>query len=200
MKLYLIRHGQTDWNLSGKIQGRQDVPLNETGRKQALSLAEAMDSRPVSRVFSSPQKRAYETARAVAERQQVPLLTVFQLAELGYGSWEGRTMKEILEHDRELYEAWWQEPGLTAPPGGETRRDVERRCQAAWLRMLAGLKEDAAIVTHGGTLAVLMAQALQEPQLAGSLMAGNASITTLEYEREIKKFKALEFGDVKHLM
>lgn len=200
MKLYLIRHGQTDWNLAGKIQGRQEIPLNETGRRQALSLAEAMDGRPVKLVFSSPQKRAYETARAVAERQQVPLLTVFQLAELGYGSWEGRTMKEILENDRALYEAWWHEPGLIAPPGGETRRDVELRCQAAWKQMLMDLREDAAIVTHGGTLAVLIAQAMKEPWLAGRLTAGNASITTLEYERETGEFKVLEFGDMRHLM
>ena len=60
MRLYIIRHGQTDWNVLGKIQGRQDIPLNETGRRQAACLAKGMERRPVSMIFSSPQKRALE--------------------------------------------------------------------------------------------------------------------------------------------
>ena len=67
MKIYMIRHGQTDWNLAGKIQGKTDVPLNEEGRAQARFLAEAMKSRPAAKVFTSPLKRARETAQAVAE-------------------------------------------------------------------------------------------------------------------------------------
>ena len=66
MKLYIIRHGQTDWNVEGKIQGRQDIPLNDMGRRQARALADGMKSRPVAAVYSSPQKRAMETAEAIA--------------------------------------------------------------------------------------------------------------------------------------
>ena len=64
MKLYLIRHGQTLWNQEGKIQGKTDIPLNDEGRKQAGLLAEAMENRPVGAVYSSPLKRAFETAPA----------------------------------------------------------------------------------------------------------------------------------------
>ena len=60
-KIYLIRHGQTDWNRAGKIQGMRDIPLNETGRQQARQLAEGMADRPVARVFTSRLKRARET-------------------------------------------------------------------------------------------------------------------------------------------
>ena len=67
MKLYLIRHGQTLWNQEGKIQGKTDIPLNDEGRKQAGLLAEAMENRPVGAVYSSPLKRAFETASCVAE-------------------------------------------------------------------------------------------------------------------------------------
>ena len=66
MKLYIIRHGQTDWNIAKKIQGRQDIPLNERGRYQAGCLKKAMENRPVTDVFTSPQIRAMETAKAVA--------------------------------------------------------------------------------------------------------------------------------------
>lgn len=79
MKLYIIRHGQTDWNVAGKIQGRRDIPLNAQGRLQAQALAAGMAKRPVTAVFSSPQRRALETAQAIAK----PLnLTVRQLPSL----------------------------------------------------------------------------------------------------------------------
>ena len=60
MKLYIIRHGQTDWNIAKKIQGRQDIPLNERGHFQAQCLGKAMENRPITAVFSSPQIRAME--------------------------------------------------------------------------------------------------------------------------------------------
>ena len=66
MKLYLIRHGQTDWNIQGKIQGSHDIPLNDTGRAQAKLVAEGMDSRPVTKIFSSTLVRAVETARMIS--------------------------------------------------------------------------------------------------------------------------------------
>ena len=98
MKLYLIRHGQTDWNVAGKIQGCHDIPLNETGRKQAQYLAEGMRNRPVTHIYSSPQIRALETARAIAASQGVEVTTLPGLREVEFGGgglagwcllWEG---------------------------------------------------------------------------------------------------------------
>ena len=110
MKLYIIRHGQTDWNVEGKIQGRQDIPLNDMGRRQARALADGMKSRPVASVYSSPQKRAMETAEAIAGPLGLTVKAVPQLMEIGYGDWEGRSAEDILTTDRELYESWWQHP------------------------------------------------------------------------------------------
>ena len=76
MKLYLIRHGQTDWNIQGKIQGSHDIPLNDTGRAQAKLVAEGMDSRPVTKIFSSTLMRAVETARMIGDRQHVDIYLV----------------------------------------------------------------------------------------------------------------------------
>ena len=99
MKLYLIRHGQTDWNVAGKIQGCHDIPLNATGKRQAEYLAEGMSRRPVTHIFSSPQKRALETAQAIAGRQGVGVTALSGLREVEFGGWEGLTWKEIEAKD-----------------------------------------------------------------------------------------------------
>ena len=104
MKLYIIRHGQTDWNVEGKIQGRQDIPLNDMGRRQARALADGMKSRPVASVYSSPQKRAMETAEAIAGPLGLTVKAVPQLMEIGYGDWEGRSAEDLsLIH---IYAGW----------------------------------------------------------------------------------------------
>ena len=100
MKLYLIRHGQTDWNVAGKIQGSTDIPLNDMGKRQAACLAEGMAGRPVTKVFSSCLSRAYETARAIGSSQHVEVIKVHGLEEVGYGVWEGMTMEEIEKNIR----------------------------------------------------------------------------------------------------
>ena len=200
MKLYIIRHGQTDWNIAKKIQGRQDIPLNERGRYQAGCLKKAMEDRPVTAVFSSPQIRAMETAKAVASSSGSVVIPVKDLMEINYGSWEGKTEEELLQEDRALYEAWWSHPAETAPPGGESISQVNERCQKAWKEIKPQLAGDAAIVAHGGLLAHFMEQLLGNESVAASTVAHNASITTIEYEPETERFTLVEFDDYRHLL
>lgn len=200
MKLYIIRHGQTDWNIAKKIQGRQDIPLNERGRYQAGCLKKAMENRPVTAVFSSPQIRAMETAKAVASSSGSVVIPVKDLMEINYGSWEGKTEEELLQEDRALYEAWWSHPAETAPPGGESISQVNERCQKAWKEIKPQLAGDAAIVAHGGLLAHFMEQLLGNESVAVSTVAHNASITTIEYEPETERFTLVEFDDYRHLL
>lgn len=140
MKLYIIRHGQTDWNVQGRIQGRQDIPLNAAGRSQAQMLAKGMEKRPVTAIYSSPQLRAMETAKALAGNQGVEVIPLPELVEIGYGDWEGRTASDILTKERKLYEEWWQHPATVAPPGGETLNQVDARCKKAWERIKGEIK------------------------------------------------------------
>lgn len=129
MKLYIIRHGQTDWNIAKKIQGRQDIPLNERGRYQAGCLKKAMENRPVTAVFSSPQIRAMETAKAVASSSGSVVIPVKDLMEINYGSWEGKTEEELLQEDRALYEA-----------GGHIRQKQHLREAKASARSMSAAK------------------------------------------------------------
>ena len=200
MKLYIIRHGQTDWNIAKKIQGRQDIPLNERGHFQAQCLGKAMENRPITAVFSSPQIRAMETAIAVASPAGVPVIPVRDLMEINYGVWEGKTEEEHLRDDRALYEAWWSHPAETAPPEGESINQVNERCRQAWKEIKPQLTGDAAIVAHGGLLAHFMEQLLGSESIAASTVAHNASITTIEYEPETERFVLVEFDDYKHLL
>lgn len=200
MKLYIIRHGQTDWNIAKKIQGRQDIPLNERGHFQAQCLGKAMENRPITAVFSSPQIRAMETAIAVASPAGVPVIPVRDLMEINYGVWEGKTEEELLRDDRALYEAWWSHPAETAPPEGESINQVNERCRQAWKEIKPQLTGDAAIVAHGGLLAHFMEQLLGSENIAASTVAHNASITTIEYEPETERFVLVEFDDYKHLL
>lgn len=200
MKLYIIRHGQTDWNIAKKIQGRQDIPLNERGHFQAQCLGKAMENRPITAVFSSPQIRAMETAIAVASPAGVPVIPVRDLMEINYGVWEGKTEEELLRDDRALYEAWWSHPAETAPPEGESINQVNERCRQAWKEIKPQLTGDAAIVAHGGLLAHFMEQLLGNESIAASTVAHNASITTIEYEPETERFVLVEFDDYKHLL
>ena len=200
MMLYIIRHGETDWNIGKKIQGRQDIPLNERGHFQAQCLGKAMENRPITAVFSSPQIRAMETAIAVASPAGVPVIPVRDLMEINYGVWEGKTEEELLRDDRALYEAWWSHPAETAPPEGESINQVNERCRQAWKEIKPQLTGDAAIVAHGGLLAHFMEQLLGSESIAASTVAHNASITTIEYEPETERFVLVEFDDYKHLL
>ncbi len=199
MKLYIIRHGQTDWNVEGKIQGRQDIPLNDMGRRQARALADGMKSRPVAAVYSSPQKRAMETAEAIAGPLGLTVKAVPQLMEIGYGDWEGRSAEDILTTDRELYESWWQHPATVAPPGGETLNQVDERCRQAWDMIRSGMKGDTAVVAHGGTLAHFIVHLLEGQPEAKEIVVSNASITTMDYDPESGACRLVDLNDCSHL-
>lgn len=199
MKLYIIRHGQTDWNVAGRIQGSQDIPLNEQGRRQARALARGMAQRPVCAVYSSPQIRALETAQAIAAPFGLEVELLPELVEISYGTWEGRTAQDILTTDSELYDAWWKHPASVAPPGGETLCQVDERCIRAWEHIRSRMNGDTAVVSHGSTLAHFIVHLLKGQSEAREIIVGNASITTMEYFPQEGKCRLVELNDSRHL-
>lgn len=144
MLLYLVRHGETDWNLARRIQGSTDIPLNDTGREQAATTGALLARRNWDAVYSSPLSRAFETASIIADAVGLPAPTpVPALVERAYGEAEG------LE-DEELTRRF---PGDTPVPGREGRGAVVARVLPA-LMELADAHPDQAIivVSHGGVI------------------------------------------------
>lgn len=199
MKLYLIRHGQTQWNIDGKIQGKTDISLNETGILQAEQLAGAMEDRPISAVFTSPLKRADETANIVAAKTCVPVLTVDELREVDFGLWEGLTWQEIGVKYAVDAAAWDVNPVLNTPTGGEPRENCMERSKKAMEYILSHAEGDIAIVAHGGILVFLVDYLLRTRKDKNEIIVKNASITTVEYDKNTGEGNLCSLNETDHL-
>lgn len=155
-RIVLIRHGETDWNVEGRYQGQADPPLNARGREQAHKLARELAKTGIDVIYSSPLRRAWETAEIVARVLGVPLHPEPRLMEIHQGEWQGRLRSEIAARYPELFRRWLTEPWEVTPPGGEHLRDVQRRVYAAVDEILARHRgQTIALVTHRIPIALL---------------------------------------------
>lgn len=175
-ELWLVRHGQTDWNLNGIYQGQQDVPLNETGVAQARTLAEHLRGTSFSTIYSSDLLRAHQTALLLAEVLQVPVRTDPRLREIKQGVWEGKT----IDYVRETYHPDFSPNPkyLTTPraEGAESLADVIRRMIDAANEYFARHNGERILLsTHGLSAAVLYCAAQGIPLVeAGHHIPENA--------------------------
>ena len=129
---WLIRHGETEWNRQQVFRGRIDVPLNQLGRRQAELLGEHFRPHRVDAVYSSPLRRALETAQAIARPHGLEVRTVEGLTDIDYGGWQGLPREEVERTYPDLYRLWEQSPHLVRMPGGESLEEVRRRAYAAF--------------------------------------------------------------------
>jgi len=166
MRIILARHGETDWNVEGRYQGRGfDIPLSLSGRAQALAMAARLAQVPFTRAICSPLLRARQTAEVALGARSADLLTDPDLMEIGHGEWEGRLDAEIRTEYAELCQAWRTSPHLVTLPGGESLQEVLARAWPAFCRACEGLGKDdtALIVSHDGVNRVLLCRVLGLP-------------------------------------
>lgn len=147
--ILLARHGETDWNRDNRFQGHADPPLNESGRAQAAELARALADEPLAAIYSSPLRRAFETAQIVAASHGLEPMAVEALREVHVGSWQGLTRTEIEERFPEQFARWldydqgWKD--------GESYDEMGRRVVAALLDLAAAHEDERILaVSHGG--------------------------------------------------
>lgn len=137
MRFYLVRHGQTEWNIEGKVQGKTDIALNETGLLQARLLAGALSGCGASCVYTSTLKRAGQTAEEIAEETGIPVIASGDLREADFGLWEGMTWEEIARDFPQTAAQWEKTPALVTPDGGESPEECRRRCRRIVERIAA---------------------------------------------------------------
>lgn len=175
--IYFLRHGETEWNALGRLQGARDIPLNARGRGQAVHAAGVLadlfkrdgKDRAALPYVSSPLGRARQTMELVRSKLELPLADYSlddRLREIGYGSWEGLTLAESEATDPEVYGRRLADKWTVAPSGGETYAAVQLRM----LDWYESLLVDTVAVAHGGTCRALMvALGLETPASAAEL-------------------------------
>ncbi len=117
---YFVRHGVSEWNAENRLCGRTDVSLSDEGRRQAVRLAERLRGLSPAALYTSPLRRAVETAEIIAAATGVKPIVDGRLIELDYGAWEGMTFAEVMELDADAYRAWDADPANVAPREGES--------------------------------------------------------------------------------
>jgi 2,3-bisphosphoglycerate-dependent phosphoglycerate mutase len=159
-ELWLIRHGQTDWNVAGRYQGQTDIPLNATGLQQARELAAHLSGQKFEAVYSSDLSRASQTAEVLASMFDLSVNLQPGLREIDQGEWEGQTIAEIRERYAERVAERKANPLDSRPPGGESTREVAERVAAvADAIHRAHPAGPVILVSHGFSVATLICQA-----------------------------------------
>jgi broad specificity phosphatase PhoE len=182
--LFLIRHGQTTWNVAHRLPGQlPGIELTETGHQQAQRLAEALRSLPLSALISSPLERALETASYLAQGRALTIHLEPDLMDIQLGHWTGQDRDELFQKDP-LWKAFVRNP-LVGPEDVETFLTLQQRAIRAverWLKQTStGLCP--AFVTHADVIKVLLAHySGLEAGRARSLMIENASVSVVELE------------------
>lgn len=166
VEVILARHGETDWNVGEVFRGRADVELNGTGLRQADLLGEYLSGEKIDFIYSSPLKRAVQTAEAVARPHALEVDVVQDLIDIDFGEWQGLSLREVEEKYPELYRDWRDTPEQVRVPGGESLEDVRRRA--------VPFVEDAVMRCGEGKIAFISHRVVNKVLICMLLGLGNA--------------------------
>ncbi len=198
-RIIAIRHGETTWNVDARIQGHLDVPLNDTGRRQAALLAQALAEEPIAAIYASDLNRAWETAQYLARALEVDVTSEKGLRERCFGDFEGKTFAEIEVLLPEQAMRWRKRDPEFAPSGGESLLNLRGRVIEAAERLAADHPgELIALVGHGGVMDVLYREATRlDLQAPRTWALGNAAINRLLWSPQ--GFSLVGWADTQHL-
>ncbi|MEX2121805.1 MAG: histidine phosphatase family protein [Pirellulales bacterium] len=186
MILYCVRHGESSYNIEGRLQGQSDVPLSPLGVRQSQAVAAALADRGIEAVYSSPLARAYQTALPLAETLKLPVITDERLMEINVGVFQGLLRSELSERHPEEAARWASHDPDFCIPRGESRRDLMRRAEEAFDAIREAGHARAAVVAHGGLLAAAFKVLLQIPAELNPFSLYNASISVLSWSSDVK--------------
>ncbi|GLV56746.1 alpha-ribazole phosphatase [Dictyobacter sp. S3.2.2.5] len=195
-RIWLVRHGVTDWNSQGRLCGQHDVPLSDEGASQARWVGDQLRSRPLVALYASDLRRTRQTASILAHQLPEPLVVQTSAAwrELSFGAWEGLTYAEVSERYPDQL-GFFTQPVQFSPPGGETFAALQQRVQKALaqlvrdsLRLPSG---ELALVSHAGPLRVLLCSLLGIPfERQWQLQFAHGSLSAIDFVAEARDVPA----------
>tara|TARA_A100001388_G_C28736876_1_gene484608 strand:- start:662 stop:1471 length:810 start_codon:yes stop_codon:yes gene_type:complete len=140
-RIFLVRHGETDWNKEGRFQGQINVPLNNNGKNQAQKASKYLNEIDFNKAFSSSMDRPFETAKIILQnKSNIAITKIENLVEISHGLWEGKLENEIKEQWPELLKNWHEKPEDVIMPEGECIGEVSKRSVKAWEEICLGQK------------------------------------------------------------
>ena len=149
-KVFLIRHGETEWNRQEIFRGRLDIGLNKNGLRQAQAVALALKMVRISAVYSSPLRRAYQTAQAITQKRGLIVQMHAGLIDINFGKWQGLSHNKVKRQYPKLYKRWYKEPDRVRFPEGESLAEVKERTVDALTKLCRQhhSQDNIAIISH----------------------------------------------------
>ncbi|TET34125.1 MAG: histidine phosphatase family protein [Planctomycetota bacterium] len=199
LTIYMVRHGETDANVQKIFRGRLDPPLNDRGRLQAEAAGEVLRDVRLSRIYSSPLRRARETAAAIAEATGAEITASEKLIDIDFGDWQGKRLVEVKEKYFAAYGRWVNSPASAKISGGESLSLVQSRAMDE-LRDIAGshMEGSIALVSHRVTLKTMMLGILDvDLDRFRNIRLNTACISIIEAENG--EFSLVRMNDTYHL-
>jgi broad specificity phosphatase PhoE len=178
-KILLVRHGTTEYNETDRLQGRIDNPLNGKGRGEVDRLAARLKNEPIDAFFSSPLKRAMETADIINRCHGRPLTVIPEFSEIDLGDWEGQAYSLVREQFPETHQRWISDPDFPVP-GGESFNAVCARAETGLEKVLANGQQTVLIAGHASVNRAILGNLMRiDPAQARLFRTGNAALSRL---------------------
>jgi alpha-ribazole phosphatase/probable phosphoglycerate mutase len=199
MLMFLVRHAESTWNRLKRIQGQRDPHLSPYGKKEAKSLARRFRKLTFEAAYTSPLRRAFQTAEIIVGRR-IDLTYEDGLREISLGEWEGKTLPQIRKRYGEAFDRWAVRPTRVRVPGGEDFRSFVARVKRT-LSLIEKRHPDGnvLVVCHGGVISTFASMVLNlPPDDVWCLTVKNASLTIVEAGSGLQKL--VTFNDISHLL
>ncbi len=191
MKIYIVRHGQTEWNIENRMQGSKNSDLTEQGKIDALKLGASLKDIQIDYIYTSPLTRAYDTAYLIKGDRDIPLQVDENLIEMSFGIWEGMLNDYVIETYKEEHYKFWNEPHLFVPNGGEYFEELINRVKITLNDIAKANKgENILIVTHTIVIKAIYSiiKGYELKDFWNPPFIKNTSLTILEYNEGEYKF------------
>lgn len=187
MKIYLVRHGETDWNLTGKAQGQSDIPLNSTGENQALSVSKYFSSINIQSIYSSSVQRALKTASIISMNHNTDPIVNDSFLEIDFGALDGEPLKEMRTSFPLFFEKWISDPtSAVFPESKETLAILQLRTWKGITELVNahGESDNVIVVSHAFAIYSILCRALDMPlKNYGRLRLMPGTISILEAKK-----------------